>query len=60
MTLSSLSYMWYLWILTKAMNDIMPSSCTKAYVELIGMDKCKKEHTCNAYIVKSNLGSKES
>jgi hypothetical protein len=42
------------------MNDVMSSSCTKAYVELIGMDKCTKEHTCNTYIVKSNLESKES
>ena len=24
MTVSSLSHMWYLWILTKAMNDVMP------------------------------------
>jgi hypothetical protein len=51
MTLLSLSYMWYLWILTKAINDVMPSSCTKAYVELIGMDKGMKEHTYNTYIV---------
>jgi hypothetical protein len=42
------------------MNDVMPSSCTKAYVELMGIDKCMKEHTYNTYIVKSNLGSKES
>ena len=35
MTLSSLSYMWYLWILTKAMNDVIP--ITNAYVELIGV-----------------------
>jgi hypothetical protein len=60
MTLSSLSYMWYLWILTKAMNDDVPSFCTKAYVELMGICKCTKEHTYNTYIVKSNLGSKES
>jgi hypothetical protein len=51
--------MWYLWILTKAMNDVMPSSYTKAYVELMRIDKCMKEHTYNTYIVKSNLGSKE-
>jgi hypothetical protein len=37
MTFSSLSYMWFLWILTKAINDVMASSCTKAYVELIGI-----------------------
>jgi hypothetical protein len=60
MTLSSLSYMWYLWILTKTMNDVMPSPYTKAYMELIGIGKCKKEHTYNTYIVKSNLRSKES
>jgi hypothetical protein len=59
MTLSS-PYMWYLWILTKAMNNAMSSSYTKAYVELMGMDKCMREHTCNTYIVKSNLGSNES
>jgi hypothetical protein len=30
--------MWYLWILTKTINDDMPSSSyTKAYVEFIGM-----------------------
>ena len=33
---------------------------TKAYVELIGVEKNMKEHTCNTHIVKSNLGSKES
>jgi hypothetical protein len=54
MTISSLSYMWYLWILTKAMNDVMPSSYTKAYVELMGIVKCTKEHTCNTYTVKSS------
>jgi hypothetical protein len=29
-------------------------------VEFIGIGKCMKEHTYNTYIVKSNLGSKES
>ena len=33
-------------------------STTKVYVEFIGRGKL--EHTCNAYIVKSNNGSKES
>jgi hypothetical protein len=44
----------------KAMNDVMTSSYTKAYVELMEIGKCTKEHTCNTYIVKSNIGSKES
>ena len=40
-------------------KDVMPFSLhtTKAYVELIGGVKAR--HTCNAYIVKSNNGSKE-
>jgi hypothetical protein len=45
-------------------NDVMPiSSTTKAYVELIGVEKtwtfmnCKHVFSC---IVKSNNGSKES
>jgi hypothetical protein len=52
--------MWYLWILTKAMIDVMSSSCTKAYVELMGIGTCTKEYTYNTYIVKSNLGSIEN
>jgi hypothetical protein len=60
MTLSSLSYMWYLWIRTKAMNDVMPSFCTKAYVELIEMVSAWKSILANTCNVKSNLGSKES
>jgi hypothetical protein len=52
--------MWYFQILSKVMNNVMPSFCTKAYVELMGMDKYMKEHTYNTYIVKSNLRSKES
>jgi hypothetical protein len=54
MTLSNLSYMWYFFIFTKAMNNVMPSSCTKAYVEIMGIGNYIKEHTYN------NLGSKES
>ena len=53
--------MWYLWILTKAIVMLclfLPT--TNAYVELIGVENSMKEHTCNAYIVKSNLRSKES
>jgi hypothetical protein len=42
------------------MNDVKPSSYTKAYVELMGISKCMKEHTYNTYIAKSNLESKES
>ena len=40
-------------------EDVMPFSLptTKVYVEFIGR---KLEHTCNAYIVKSNNGSNES
>ena len=54
-------YMWYLWILTKAIVMLCLSlPTTKAYVELIGVENSMKEHTCNAYIVKSNLGSKDS
>ena len=43
-------------------NDVMPFflPTTKAYVELIGVEKNIKKQTCNTYIVKSNLGSKES
>ena len=43
-------------------NDVMPFSLptTKAYVEFIDREKAKLEYTCNAYIVKSNNGSKES
>ena len=39
-------------------KDVMPFLFLplRPYVEFIGM----KEHTCNAYIVKSNLESKES
>ena len=41
-------------------EDVMHFSLptTKAYVEFIGREKL--EQTCNAYIVKSNDGSKES
>ena len=61
MTLLSLSMLWYLWILTKAIVMLciyLPT--TMAYVELIWVENSMKEHTCNACIVKSNLGSKES
>ena len=40
------------------MSFFLPT--TKAYVELIGVEKSIKEQTCNTYIVKSNLGSNES
>ena len=41
-------------------EDVMPFSLptTKVYVEFIGREML--EHTCNAYIIKSNNGSKES
>jgi hypothetical protein len=41
-------------------KGVMPFSLStnKAYVEFIG--RRKLGHTCNAYIVKSNNGSKES
>jgi hypothetical protein len=58
MTLSSLSYMWYLWILTKVMNDVMPFFLTtKAYVEFIGRVN-ERAYLQYIYIVKSNFGSK--
>jgi hypothetical protein len=45
----------------QGINDVMPfSTTTKAYVELIGVEKTKTEYTCNSYIVKSNNESKES
>jgi hypothetical protein len=33
---------------------------TKAYSGVHRLGENRKEHTCNTYIVKSNLGSKES
>jgi hypothetical protein len=60
MTLSSLSIFVVFVDPHQDNKDVMPFSLptTKAYVKFkVGR---KLEHTCNAYIVKSNNGSKES
>jgi hypothetical protein len=59
MTLSSLSIYVVFVDPYQNNNDVLPSlPTTKAYVEfMVGR---KLEHTCNAYIVKSNFRSKES
>ena len=61
MTLSSFSIYVVFVDPTKAIVMLCLSLLTtKAYVELIGREKNMKEHTCNTYVVKSNLRSKES
>ena len=60
MTLSSLTIYVVFVDPQRGNKDVMPFSLptTKVYVEFIGREML--EHTCNAYIIKSNLGSKES
>ena len=60
MTLSSLSIYMVFVDPHQGNKDVMPFSfpTTKGYVEFIGREEL--EHTYNAYIVKSNNGSKES
>ena len=62
MTLSSLSISVLFVDPHQGSNDVMPFSLptTKAYVELPRSGNSIKEHTCNTYIVKLNIGSKES